>query len=73
MNLNSKAIAAKGGICPTVESAVESLFMVTASALDRYQGNVVREIGDPTDAAEGVIDASILRRQGKGRSWASIF
>ncbi|KAI6853630.1 hypothetical protein KC323_g9255 [Hortaea werneckii] len=74
MNCSSKGIAAKSGICPTAEAAVESLFMVTATALERYQGNVMRDIGQPTDVADGVIDTGFLRRQSnKDRSWGSIF
>ena len=73
MNCSSIGIAAKGGICPTVDAAVESLFMVTATALERYQGNVMREIGKPADVAEGMIDTGLLRRQSKDKSWGSIF
>lgn len=70
---DSRAIAARGGIRPTVDSALESLFMVTATALERYQGNVMREIAQPTDVAEGTIDTGVLRRRGKDKSWGSIF
>ncbi|KAI6854598.1 hypothetical protein KC343_g14679 [Hortaea werneckii] len=74
MNCSSKGIAAKSGIRPTAEAAVESLFMVTATALERYQGNVMRDIGQPTDVADGVIDTGLLRRQSnKDGSWGSIF
>ncbi|KAI7208456.1 hypothetical protein KC333_g9139 [Hortaea werneckii] len=73
MNCSSIGIAVKGGICPSVESAVESLFMVTATALEKYQGNVMRDVGQPVDVAEGVIDTGLLRRQSKDKSWRSIF
>ncbi|KAI7154702.1 hypothetical protein KC349_g7468 [Hortaea werneckii] len=73
MNCSSIGIAAKGGIFPTVDRAVESLFMVTATALERYQGNGMRDVGQPVDVAEGVIDTGLLRRQSKDKSWGSIF
>lgn len=73
MNCSSIGIAAKGEFCPTAESAVESLFIVTATALEKYQGNVMRAVGQPVDVAEGVIDTGLLRRQSKDRSWGSIF
>ncbi|KAI6844962.1 hypothetical protein KC367_g584 [Hortaea werneckii] len=73
INGSSVALAAKGGICATADLAVESLFKVTATALEKYQGNVMRDMSSPEDIASGAIDADVLRRQGKDRSWASIF
>lgn len=73
INGSSVALAAKGGICATADLAVESLLKVTAAALEKYQGNVMRDMSSPEDIASGVIDADVLRRQGKDRAWASIF
>ncbi|KAI7339246.1 hypothetical protein KC315_g1341 [Hortaea werneckii] len=73
INGSSVALAAKGGICATADLAVESLFKVTATAAEKYQGNVMRDMSSPEDIASGAIDADVLRRQGKDRSWASIF
>lgn len=66
------AAAAKGEPRPTVEDAVHSLFHVIASALEKYQGNVMKEIGEPLEIAGGVIDRKLVQ-PGKDRSWKSIF
>lgn len=63
--------AARGDKRDTAIAAIGSLFHVTASALEKYQGNVLKDLASPVESAGGVVDESLIR-QNKNKSW-SIF
>lgn len=61
-------VAAKGQPSDDLISAYEALLLVTASALEKYQGNVCKEATMPTSIANGMIDEALIH----GRSWKSM-
>jgi hypothetical protein len=66
------SIAAKGESCDSIIAALRSLFEVTAAALEKYQGNVFKSPGNPSEVAGGIIDEALMK-QPKENSWASVF
>lgn len=60
--------AARGQSRPNVISALESLLHVTAVALQKFQGNVLKEATAPSEIAGGLIDESLVL----GKSWKSL-
>lgn len=60
--------AAKGQSRPNPILALESLLHVTAVALEKFQGNVLKEAAAPTEIAGGLIDQSLVH----GKSWKSL-
>lgn len=59
--------AAKGCPAATVNGALESLLDVTATALSKYRGNVLKDVTTPVEAAGGVIDESLVGS--KEKAW----
>ncbi|TKA23691.1 hypothetical protein B0A50_06527 [Salinomyces thailandicus] len=62
-------LAARGEPSPSAIEALESLLFVTASALERYQGNVLKEMGKPAMVAGGMVDEGIVF----GKTWKEVF
>lgn len=69
---NKWSVAAKGESCERVIAALQSLFEVTATALEKFQGNLFKNSNAYSNLAGGLIDQSLLRQSGTG-SWASVF
>lgn len=56
----NRSVAAKGQNRDTILGALRSLFDVTAAALAKYQGNILRNPSDPGNIAGGLIDESLV-------------
>lgn len=69
---NKWSVAAKGESCESAVAALRSLFKVTATALEKFQGNVFKDSNTYSDVAGGLIDQSLLKQSGSG-PWASVF
>ena len=66
--MRKNTVAAKGPPSDGVVTALESLLLVTAAALEKYQGNVVtKDLAVPVEIAGGVIDQG----PALGKSWKS--
>jgi hypothetical protein len=65
-------LAAKGESRESMVAALQSLFEVTATALEKYQGNVFRSPTSPSEVAGGLIDESLVKTS-KVSSWTSMF
>jgi hypothetical protein len=53
-------LAAKGGSRESIVAALQSLFEVTATALEKFQGNVFQNPTSPDEIAGGMIDECVL-------------
>lgn len=63
-------VAAKSDDRDSVADAIRSLFEVTASALERFQGNLFKDLTSPVEFAGGLVDEALIR-QTKDKTWAS--
>ncbi|RMY99790.1 hypothetical protein D0860_08200 [Hortaea werneckii] len=63
------SIAARSEPQDSAVEALESLLYVTSAALEKYQGNVAREMGKPALVSGGMIDESIVF----GKTWKEVF
>lgn len=66
------SVAAKGESCESIVAALHSLFEVTATGLEKFQGNIFDGPRSPGEIAGGLIDESLMK-QNKGYSWSSVF
>jgi hypothetical protein len=65
-------VAAKGESRESIVAALQSLFEVTAMALEKFQGNVFKSQSTPSEIAGGIIDESLVKTT-KDSSWTSMF
>jgi hypothetical protein len=65
-------LAAKGESRESIVAALQSLFEVTATALEKFQGNVFKSPSTPSEIAGGLIDESLVKTS-KDSSWTSMF
>ena len=65
-------VAAKGQRCESVIAALQSLFEVTATALEKFQGNLLKSSNSLCEIADGLVDESLLKHAGNG-PWTSLF
>ncbi|KAI6808104.1 hypothetical protein KC332_g13145 [Hortaea werneckii] len=63
------SIAARSEPQNSAVEALESLLYVTSAALEKYQGNVAKEMGKPALVSGGIIDESIVF----GKTWKEVF
>lgn len=54
------SVAARGEAQDSAIEALESLLFVTAAALEKYQGNVAKEMGKPAMIAGGIVDSALI-------------
>jgi hypothetical protein len=65
-------IAAKGESRESILAALQSLFEVTATALEKFQGNILKSPTSPGEIAGGMIDKSLMKTT-RDSSWISMF
>jgi hypothetical protein len=66
------SMAAKGETRESLLAALQSLFEVTATALEKFQGHVFKSPTTPSEIAGGMIDESLVKST-KDSSWTSMF
>jgi len=68
-DMRKGTIAAKGKPSNDAIAALEALLFVTATALEKFQGNVCKDASAPAAVADGMIDEALVY----GKSWKSMF
>jgi hypothetical protein len=63
------AVAAQGQDSDTVVGALRSLLDVTAAALAKYQGSVLKGMGSPGEIAGGIVDEGLVKGGRDGKAW----
>ena len=59
-NLRKGSLAARGQPSDSVVGALHNLLLVTATALEKYQGNVLQDARAPEEIVGGVIDQALV-------------